>query len=168
MVGCQRHRRFRKRHKCADDLSTFVKVAPTEPCLLTKIDIHFWKTATLWRQEANLWRGVASDNLRSSFNVGGWRIFFSPVPRQTKTSSIGGTMTTTTRPPTSTKSSCVRPACGCTLSTETPEKFGTRPRQALGEEPGASDDGPCDRGVRVESAISLARIPKKSASNHKT
>jgi hypothetical protein len=44
--------------------------------LVTKTDIHFWKIAAPKRQKANLWR-------ETSFNVGGWPIFFSPVPRQT-------------------------------------------------------------------------------------
>jgi hypothetical protein len=30
---------------------------------VTKTDIHFWKIATIWRQEANLWREVASKML---------------------------------------------------------------------------------------------------------
>jgi hypothetical protein len=64
--------------------------------LVTKTDIHFWKTATqtcctwrkllqktFWQQEANLWHEVASNDLQSPFKVGGWAIFFSPVPRQT-------------------------------------------------------------------------------------
>jgi hypothetical protein len=38
---------------------------------------------TFWRQEANLWHEVASNDLQSPFKVGGWAIFFSPVPRQT-------------------------------------------------------------------------------------
>jgi hypothetical protein len=33
---------------------------------LLETDIHFCKIATLWRQEANLWREIASNNLQSS------------------------------------------------------------------------------------------------------